>query len=144
MILKSESTAVINNGNKRQKHPGIYTPGFTTFWLHYPKRVGKDEAYKAWTKRSCEGSTAEILAAIERQRQWLMRADYRSGKQPGELCPNPSTWLNQGRWQDEPPDLVDVEATGKTVGNMAAGRAFLKRSQIERSTSDTTATEVPQ
>ena len=37
-----------------------------------------------------------------------------------------------------------VAFTAKTAGNMAAGRAFLKRSQIERSTIDTTATEVPQ
>lgn len=79
--------------------------GFDRFWSTYPKRVGKDDAARAWDKRGCEPLADVIVAAVERQQAWLMRADERGGKKPGDLCPNPATWLNQGRWKDEPPTV---------------------------------------
>jgi len=70
---------------------------FDTFWDAYPKRTGKDLARAAFAKRKVNTSLLmEMLAAIAKQKkteQWT--------KDGGQYIPNPATWLNQGRWQDE-------------------------------------------
>jgi hypothetical protein len=81
---------------------------FDRFWSAYPKKVGKGEALKAFekvmTRKGGTGTSSaspsptveDLLAALERQKrsdQWT-----RDG---GRYIPNPSTWLNQGRWEDE-------------------------------------------
>lgn len=69
--------------------------GFDLFWQAYPVKTAKDRALKAWQKRSPDDAlTTLMLAAIERQRQ---SRKWREG-----YIPNPATWLNDGRWQDEP------------------------------------------
>jgi len=72
--------------------------GFDRFWAAYPKKVGKDAALRKWRERRCEAIADEVLAALERQRGYLMREE-------GKYIPNPCTWLNQGRWKDDPPAL---------------------------------------
>lgn len=67
---------------------------FDRFWSAYPKKVGKEAARKAFTK--AKASLDVMLAAIERQKnsqQWK--------RDNGQYIPNPATWLNQGRWDDE-------------------------------------------
>lgn len=72
---------------------------FAEFWSLYPRKVGKDAAWRAWQKRRPSVELgAEIATAIKRQWEWLTRDD-------GKYIPNPATWLNQGRWQDEPPPV---------------------------------------
>jgi hypothetical protein len=54
-------------------------------------------ARAAFAKRKVNSSLLEeMLAAIAKQKktdQWT--------KDGGQYIPNPATWLNQGRWQDE-------------------------------------------
>lgn len=72
---------------------------FDAFWAAYPRRVGKQDAHKAWTKLKIDSNPelqAEILAAIEKQ---LQGADWR--KDDGQFIPHPATWLRAGRWLDE-------------------------------------------
>lgn len=70
---------------------------FETFWKAYPRKVGKDEARKAFDKRNPTPDLLNaLLAAIEVQRQSLPWQ-----KDGGQFIPHPATWLNQGRWQDE-------------------------------------------
>ena len=83
-----------------------WLPGlFEKFWAAYPRRVGKLQAQKAFSKYACDtkitgGDYAywmkTVLEAIEKQKrskQWQ--------KDNGKYIPHPSTWLNQGRWMDE-------------------------------------------
>lgn len=70
---------------------------FDHFWAAYPRRVGKQDALKAWTKIKPDAVLlALILKAIENQKQG---ADWR--KDDGQFIPHPSTWLRAGRWLDE-------------------------------------------
>ena len=67
---------------------------FDMFWIAYPKKVGKEAARKAWAKANPE--LALVLNALEWQKvspQWF--------KNNGQYIPNPSTWINQHRWEDE-------------------------------------------
>lgn len=70
---------------------------FDRFWRAYPKKVGKDAAKKAFDKRKPDESLlSSMLAAVAIQsntNDWM--------KNDGQFIPHPSTWLNEGRWQDE-------------------------------------------
>lgn len=71
---------------------------FDAFWALYPKKVGKGEARKAWKKaRPGKALFEKILDAVETAKvsdQWR--------REGGRYIPNPATWLNQQRWDDEP------------------------------------------
>lgn len=69
---------------------------FDVFWKEYPKKVGKEAARKAFAKAKSKASLEEMLKALQEQKtsvQWQ--------RDNGQYIPNPSTWLNQGRWADE-------------------------------------------
>lgn len=73
---------------------------FDRFWAIYPNKTGKQAALKTWSKLKPSAELTEsILAAVEYQKTW-----DRWTKDGGRYIPNPATWLNQGRWEDEPPD----------------------------------------
>ena len=76
-----------------------YTQEFEVFWQRYPKKAGKDAAFRAWKSKKREGhlpAMPVLLDAIDN----AMRTDQwqRDG---GQYIPHPATWLNQGRWMDE-------------------------------------------
>ncbi len=94
------------NGLRLQASANGLRERFNDFWKHYPRKVGKDAAWRSWQKRrpSLE-LTVAILAALGWQRG---QADWT--KEQGRFVPNPATWLNQGRWQDEPTEVLQAEA----------------------------------
>ena len=73
---------------------------FAEFWKAYPKKQGKGAAEKAWKKIRPDTAlhTAimeSVKAHAQYNTQWL--------KDNGQYIPNPATWLNQKRWEDEKP-----------------------------------------
>ena len=76
--------------------------GFDEFWNIYPRKVGKANAKKIWNRiKPDEELQTNIFASIKKQKkssQWQ--------RDNGQFIPNPSTWLNQGRWDDELPESV--------------------------------------
>lgn len=79
---------------KAKKSSG-YTDDFENFWRTYPRRIEKKSAFKAWKTALKSGATAdEITAGAARY------AKYRAGE-PERFTKHPSTWLNQGCWEDE-------------------------------------------
>jgi len=74
-------------------------PGFQAFWSAYPNKKAKPAALKAFTKLKPDTALLdEMLKAIATQKQW---AQWQ--KDNGQYIPMPTTWLNQRRWEDEPP-----------------------------------------
>jgi uncharacterized protein YdaU (DUF1376 family) len=67
---------------------------FDRFWQAYPKKTGKDAARKAFHKRKPNDELVQTMVnAIGQQKNtdtWIKG-----------YIPNPATWLNDGRWQDE-------------------------------------------
>lgn len=72
--------------------------GFDVFWAAYPKKVGKGAAEKAFSKAPINGHLADVLSALDRQKQ---SEQWR--RDGGQFIPNPATWLNQRRWEDGDP-----------------------------------------
>jgi len=72
--------------------------GFDLFWQAYPKKVGKPAAVKAFRSARVNGHLPEVLADVEARaggEDWT--------KAGGQYVPNPATYLNQRRWEDERP-----------------------------------------
>lgn len=74
-----------------------YSAEFESFWVDYPKKTGKGAAYKAWKKlrpsQSLQSAISSAIAKQKRSRQWL--------NENGRYIPNPATWLNERRWDDD-------------------------------------------
>ncbi|MBD5417343.1 MAG: hypothetical protein HDR50_06730 [Desulfovibrio sp.] len=92
-----ENPRVQGTNPRKARASPPYTADFEAFWQAYPRKVGKDAAFKVWKRKEHElPPPAELAAILARQchcEQW-----QRDG---GQYIPHPATWLNQGRWQDE-------------------------------------------
>jgi hypothetical protein len=72
---------------------------FTDFWQRYPRHVGRAEALKAFAK-------ARLTTDLDTLMQNVFRyAEERKGEED-RFTLHASTWLNQRRWEDEPPSNV--------------------------------------
>lgn len=73
--------------------------GFVEFWEAYPAKVGKAAARKAWPRAvRVAGGDHEAIVFGLKARLHLFSPDP-------QFIPNPATWLNQGRWDDDPDTL---------------------------------------
>lgn len=84
-----------NPSNPKTPSPpkgGSVPVGFDRFWALFPNKVGKADALKAFAKASQRVDLETMLAGLDR---YVGKTDDRP------WC-NPSTWLNQDRWTDQP------------------------------------------
>lgn len=90
-------TVVVQNLIEPLEEP-LYAQGeleraFDEFWKVYPRKVGKQAARKAFAK---------VKVDLERVLQGARRFANDPNKPILQYLPHPSTWLNEGRWDDEP------------------------------------------
>ena len=82
---------------QRKKMSDIQQERFERFWESYPKKQGKGAAENAWKKIKPSAELLEkMLETLEQAKrcvQWQ--------KEGGQYIPNPATWLNQKRWNDD-------------------------------------------
>ena len=72
--------------------------GFEEFWRHYPRKVGKGEAERAWPRAlAAAGGDVDLIIGGVKVALGTDRLDMREG---GRFCPHPATWLNGKRWLD--------------------------------------------
>jgi hypothetical protein len=102
------------NGKERKDSLEKKETEFDVFWKTYPRKVGKQAALKAWKAavRLTDGDT--IIAGARRLRDDPNREQ--------QFTPHPATWLNQGRWDDEP-------LPARAVGKLTAGEERLRNYQ---------------
>jgi hypothetical protein len=86
---------------------------FESWYVHYPRKVGKQAARKAfagaWRLIQARDPPANTLA-------WLIEitkhfAGTNTGR-AGRYCPHPATWLNQARYDDDPKEWQIGSSTG--------------------------------
>ncbi|BCS87349.1 hypothetical protein [Pseudodesulfovibrio sediminis] len=91
LILNPESRE-----EKKATKVAAYTQAFEVFWAEYPKKVKKKYAFSCWKK--IKGVDALVIVeAIKAQ----VAGDHFRGNDGKQYVPNPSTWLNEGQWEDE-------------------------------------------
>ncbi len=88
-------------GDKLLKHEGL----FTDFWAAYPRKKGKQQALKAWIKAVKDGAEPTLIV------QGAERYALERANEDPQYTAHPATWLNAGRWEDEP----DPTHTPKTT-----------------------------
>lgn len=69
---------------------------FDEFWQLYPHKIGKPDARKSFD-RIRKAKTVDFTELIAGLLRYAAKTDDRP------WC-NPATWLNQGRWEDQPAD----------------------------------------
>lgn len=87
-----------------------YTTAFEDWYETYPRHVGKRKAFASW-----QTAIREIAKTQKCGRDdaiaWLLGVTLKfagSDKgRSGEYCPYPATWLNQGRYDDDPEEWND-------------------------------------
>lgn len=104
----SASGAVAKAGRR------LYSDEFEAFWKVYPRKVGKRAAWKAWQQALRHDSVEAITRGAKRY------ADDPNREQ--RYTAHPTTWLNGGRWEDEPLPARGGNGTGgeRRMNNYAA------------------------
>ena len=81
----------VKEKNKKKPKENIYTPEFEEWYEHYPRKVNKPAAAKAYLSAAEKTDQATLIAGIQ-------SIDASEPK----YIPHPSTWLNGERWNDAP------------------------------------------
>ena len=87
-------------------------PAFREFWTTYPKKIAIANAEAAWKKNGCVQFLPKILKTV-----LAFKASDQWTKDGGQFIPNPATWLNQRRWEDELSPVNSRFMTATTVIN---------------------------
>ena len=90
----NSNTNTNTNTNTKIRNQSL-SADFERFWQAYPRKVGKQAARRAFAR--ADVSLQRLLEALEQQ-----KADPQWQRENGRYIPHPVTWLNQGRWEDEP------------------------------------------
>lgn len=73
---------------------------FDVFWDEYPRKTAKAVAKKSWMKLKPDPDLLRrMIATLTWQKQSKQWAE-------DGIIPHASTWLNQRRWEDEPPTTL--------------------------------------
>lgn len=89
---------------------------FERFWAAYPRKVAKDAALRVWERLDPnEELTAVMIAEVARQ---TVSEQWREER----FIPHARTWLNQGRWKDEPPQPAPHSDADRSRRSREVGR----------------------
>lgn len=84
-------------GTETQEGTDAQERRFAEFWDEYPRKVGKKAARDSWKRIKPDAklfdSIMYAVRAAKKSQEWT--------KEGGRYVPHPTTWLNQGRWDDE-------------------------------------------
>lgn len=83
----------------RKKEPSVSSSsdddGFEDWWKHYPRKVGKGQARRAWKAALKKTDIATLTVTLALYKQMI------AGKDETYIA-HPATWLNGERWLDQP------------------------------------------
>ena len=101
------------------KEKETYSTEFISFWTAYPLKKGKLAAWRSWERLNPPlKETLDVIERYKRSEDWK--------KEGGRFIPHPATFLNGGRWEDEPGEREMT--TAEVIARYDADEA--KRAQI--------------
>ena len=96
-IIPPTPSSEAGDGDNDIPKKSLIEERFAEFWAAYPKKVGKQNAIKAWNKIKPSAELhARIMGAVSQQKRsedWI--------REHGRFIPHPTTWLNGGYWDNE-------------------------------------------
>jgi uncharacterized protein YdaU (DUF1376 family) len=101
--INCTSTAVEQTKNQEpltnNHEPDIYIKrDFESIWARLPKKVGKKFAYKAWVEENPD------IELVHKALDWQLNDEQFLANEK-KFIPNPTSWISQRRWEDEPTEL---------------------------------------
>ena len=94
--IQSES---VSNAPVREEKDTDHELRFDRFWDAYPRKESKPAARKAFDKVRPDGKLlSKMIDSIER---WKRSQQWQENG--GQFIPYPASWLNQRKWEDDPP-----------------------------------------
>lgn len=122
----NDNVNVNDNDNKNGKNIStssfsskkVYGDLFSEFWSLYPKKIGKGGANKVFERLKLNN---DDLLQIKNALKWQKQSEQWQ-KNGGQFIPNPSTYLSQRRWEDEPfeastPDYTNPDRYEEVYNN---------------------------
>ncbi len=95
--LRTQSKNGPAKAPEKKKQSEVMEERFERFWKEYPKKVGKRDARKSFLKiNPSDALLGRMITAVV-----AASATFQWQKDNGQFIPNPATWLNQQRWEDE-------------------------------------------
>ena len=107
---------------------------FDKFWQSYPRKIAKPKARASFAKAMKKASIEDIRAGLRRWKTYWEQAD------DPEFTPHPTTWLNQERWNDEPPPMTRLKIERRHAPGMAGIAEWLNEQQEEADETGTSST----
>jgi hypothetical protein len=102
--------------------PPLETPNaFDLFWSIYPIKVGKKKAQDAFKKALTETDLATLIAGATRYAEDPNRVEAYTA--------HPTTWLNAGRWGDDPLPERELSKEEKAARDLLEAR---RRAEIQK------------
>jgi hypothetical protein len=97
--------------------------GWDEWWNAYPRKVGKVAAIKSYARALKTVSPQALKDGLDR----AVKGWAAAGTEP-QYIPHPATWLNGGRWEDQPPAQVPgrVAKTGPLLIDSTPGKDYGK------------------
>ena len=100
--IQSESNPNLNPNptrEPREENDIDHEVRFDRFWDAYPRKESKPAARKAFDKIRPDGELlSKMIDSIER---WKRSQQWQENG--GQFIPYPASWLNQRKWEDDPP-----------------------------------------
>ena len=104
-----------------------YSVEFELFWKEYPRKIDKAKAYRSWKKIPVK-EHLDIAKGLEK---W--NAYWKERNEP-EYIPHPTVWLNNRRWESEPPRIA--KKSKNTFGHYANERECISQEDVDALTVD--------
>lgn len=123
---ESSRASEINANTPKNNHKSTSSQ-FDLWWKSYPKKVGKQGARAAYDRAVKRIATDRGITTSEAHKALLatVTAFAESDKAKGQYCPHPATWLNEGRYDDDPETWRDNANDPR--GNLATRNRFLEK-----------------
>jgi len=96
---KGSSSTTADQQSPISSNGKIVPSQFPTFWKMYPKKAGSTGQTKKYWQSLCNKKDRPTWDEIESAIKAQVKSEQWQDKQ---YIPNPSTWINQSRWLDDP------------------------------------------
>ena len=115
----------MSDGVEKAEPVKDYEEKFNIFYKAYPKKVAKAKVL-SWFKSN---KPKDDLFQVMMKQLEVFKKSYNWNKDNGQYIPNPTTWLNQKRWEDEIEITTNLSGThikteGQELLEMIKGGVF--------------------
>lgn len=120
----SHTDGVTRRDTRPKARRVAYSADFEEWWRTYPRKVAKRAAWEAYQEALTHTDTESLLDAAKRYSLDPNREQ--------QFTPHPTTWLRQGRWDDDPlPKKSNQQQTGgqRRMNNYADIHASINRTK---------------